>query len=83
MSKMRIYEYARQNNTTSKEVIQQLKKFRCGCQNHMSTISIDTIVELDKNSHQTGTELKVNPGTIISKSAVRTTIKIKMKADSV
>ncbi|MFD1360375.1 translation initiation factor IF-2 [Lentibacillus salinarum] len=48
MSKMRIYEYAKQNNTTSKEVIQHLKNLNYDIKNHMSTVSIETIVELDK-----------------------------------
>ncbi|SFD79833.1 bacterial translation initiation factor 2 (bIF-2) [Lentibacillus persicus] len=48
MSKMRIYEYAKQNNTTSKEVIQYLKDLNIDVKNHMSTVSIETIVELDK-----------------------------------
>ncbi|QKY69063.1 translation initiation factor IF-2 [Lentibacillus sp. CBA3610] len=48
MSKMRIYEYAKQNNTTSKEVIQHLKDLNIDVKNHMSTVSIETIVELDK-----------------------------------
>lgn len=48
MSKMRIYEYAKQNNTTSKEVIQYLKDLSIDVKNHMSTVSIETIVELDK-----------------------------------
>ncbi|RYG73841.1 translation initiation factor IF-2 [Lentibacillus lipolyticus] len=54
MSKMRIYEYARQNNTTSKEVIQQLKNLNIDVKNHMSTISIETIVELDKKFASNG-----------------------------
>lgn len=48
MSKMRIYEYAKQNNTTTKEVIQYLKDLNIDVKNHMSTVSIETIVELDK-----------------------------------
>src|SRR5699024_3898746 len=48
MSKMRIYEYAKQNNTTSKEVIQHLKDLNIDVKNHMSTVSIETILKLDE-----------------------------------
>lgn len=48
MSKMRIYEYAKQNNTTSKEVIQYLKDSNIEVANHMSTVSIETILKLDE-----------------------------------
>ncbi|HLR61848.1 MAG TPA: translation initiation factor IF-2 [Lentibacillus sp.] len=48
MSKMRIYQYAKQNNTTSKEVIQHLKDLNIDVKNHMSTVSIETIVKLDE-----------------------------------
>ncbi|TRM12436.1 translation initiation factor IF-2 [Lentibacillus cibarius] len=60
MSKMRIYEYARQNNTTSKEVIQQLKNLNVDVKNHMSTISIETIVELDKKFAPNGNKTSSN-----------------------
>src|SRR5699024_1994537 len=48
MSKMRIYQYAKQNNTTSKEVIQHLKDLNIDVKNHMSTVTIETIVKLDE-----------------------------------
>ncbi|MFB4167455.1 translation initiation factor IF-2 [Virgibacillus sp. JSM 102003] len=48
MSKMRVYEYAKQNKTTSKDVINYLKELNVEVSNHMSTISIDTILKLDE-----------------------------------
>ncbi|WP_099158138.1 translation initiation factor IF-2 [Virgibacillus ndiopensis] len=48
MSKMRVYEYAKQNNTTSKEVIGHLKSLNVEVTNHMSTISEDVKGKLDQ-----------------------------------
>ncbi len=48
MSKMRIYEYAKQNNTTSKAVIEQLKELQYDVKNHMSTIDADMQQKLDQ-----------------------------------
>ncbi len=48
MSKMRVYEYAKKNNTSSKEVIQYLKEINVNVSNHMSTITGETIAKLDK-----------------------------------
>ncbi|GAA0445149.1 translation initiation factor IF-2 [Lentibacillus halophilus] len=62
MSKMRIYEYARQNNATSKDVIQQLKNLSIDVKNHMSTISTDTIAELDKTFASKNNETEKAPG---------------------
>ncbi|TLS37370.1 translation initiation factor IF-2 [Pseudalkalibacillus caeni] len=46
MSKMRIYEYAKEHNTTSKEVIDKLKKMNVSVSNHMSVIDDDTMKKL-------------------------------------
>src|SRR5690625_4020409 len=48
MSKMRVYEYAKKNKLTSKQVIEKLKSLNVEVSNHMSSISGDTIVKLDK-----------------------------------
>lgn len=48
MSKIRVYEYAKQKNTTSKDVINYLKEMNVDVTNHMSTISSDTVTQLDK-----------------------------------
>ncbi|UJL47968.1 translation initiation factor IF-2 [Virgibacillus sp. NKC19-16] len=47
MSKMRVYEYAKQNNVTSKDVINHLNNLNIEVSNHMSTISTDTATKLD------------------------------------
>ncbi|PKR78663.1 translation initiation factor IF-2 [Halalkalibacillus sediminis] len=47
MKKMRIYEYAKEHNLSSKEVIQELKQLDIEVANHMSTISENTIRQLD------------------------------------
>src|SRR5690625_621164 len=48
MSKMRVYEYAKKNGLTSKQVIEKLKRLNIDVVNHMSSISGDTIATLDK-----------------------------------
>ncbi|WP_339227745.1 translation initiation factor IF-2 [Oceanobacillus sp. FSL K6-2867] len=48
MSKIRVYEYAKQNNTSSKEIINYLTDLNVEVSNHMSTISDDTVRKLDE-----------------------------------
>src|SRR5699024_3268208 len=48
MSKMRVYEYAKQNDVTSKEVIEALGKLNVDVKNHMSTIAAETVEQLNK-----------------------------------
>lgn len=48
MSKMRVYEYAKKNQVTSKQVIEQLKKLNIDVANHMSSITAETIAKLDQ-----------------------------------
>jgi translation initiation factor IF-2 len=60
MSKMRVYEYAKQNNTTSKNVINILKEMNVEVSNHMATISTDTIKKLDEKFHPSAVK-KENP----------------------
>jgi translation initiation factor IF-2 len=48
MRKMRVYEYAKKQNITSKVVINFLKEKNIEVSNHMSTIDADTIVKLDQ-----------------------------------
>ena len=49
MSKMRVYEYAKKNQVTSKQVIEQLKKLNIDVANHMSSITAETIAKLRSN----------------------------------
>ncbi|MET3682179.1 translation initiation factor IF-2 [Alkalibacillus flavidus] len=48
MKKMRVYEYAKQQNVSSKEVINKLKDLDVEISNHMSTITENTIRQLDE-----------------------------------
>ncbi|MET0787292.1 MAG: translation initiation factor IF-2 [Paenisporosarcina sp.] len=47
MSKLRVHEYAKQINKTSKEVIEQLGKLNVQVTNHMSTLEGDAVSKLD------------------------------------
>ncbi|MFD1705917.1 translation initiation factor IF-2 [Siminovitchia sediminis] len=47
MSKMRVYEYAKKHNTSSKEVIEKLKSMNIEVTNHMSAIDSHAIGRLD------------------------------------
>ncbi|WP_312753166.1 translation initiation factor IF-2 [Rummeliibacillus suwonensis] len=47
MTKLRVHEYAKQVNKSSKEVIEQLSKLHIEVKNHMSTIETDVISKLD------------------------------------
>src|SRR5690625_1031360 len=53
MGKMRVYEYAKQNNSTSKEVIDHLNELKMDITNHMSTIDEETVHTLDKKFNPT------------------------------
>ena len=48
MTKMRIYEYAREKNVTSKEVIDQLSKMDIKVSSHMSSIDLEQQMKLDE-----------------------------------
>ncbi len=48
MSKMRIYEYAKKHNVTSKEVITQLRELSFEVANHMAVLDDQKLTALDK-----------------------------------
>ncbi|WP_243386904.1 translation initiation factor IF-2 [Bacillus kexueae] len=48
MTKMRVYEYAKQQNLSSKEVIQTLKNLNIEVTNHMSMIDNEVVQQLNK-----------------------------------
>ncbi|WP_078547051.1 translation initiation factor IF-2 [Litchfieldia alkalitelluris] len=50
MSKMRVYEFAKKHNISSKDVISQLKEMDIEVSNHMATIEDDVVVKLEKNN---------------------------------
>lgn len=47
MSKMRVYEYAKKQNVSSKDVITKLKDMKIEVSNHMTTIEADAVQKLD------------------------------------
>ncbi|OXS63217.1 translation initiation factor 2 (bIF-2) [Bacillus sp. V-88] len=47
MSKMRVYEYAKKYNVSSKDVIEKLKQLNIEVSNHMATIEDDAVIKLD------------------------------------
>jgi translation initiation factor IF-2 len=47
MSKIRVYEYAKKHNVSSKDVIHKLKGMDIEVSNHMATIEDDTLKKLD------------------------------------
>ncbi|WP_058307773.1 translation initiation factor IF-2 [Gracilibacillus massiliensis] len=49
MSKIRVYEYAKQVNKSSKEIINKLKELELPVSNHMSTLSDDMKAKLDQS----------------------------------
>ena len=71
MTKLRVHEYAKQVNKSSKEVIEQLSKLHIDVKNHMSMLEKDAIGKLDgifskkKSNHTTQqkSEQKGQPGT--------------------
>ncbi|WP_096189082.1 translation initiation factor IF-2 [Evansella halocellulosilytica] len=56
MSKIRIYEYAKQKNKTSKEIIEQLKSLGVEVSNHMSVITEETIQKIEGNQSKPATD---------------------------
>lgn len=56
MSKIRVYEYAKKHNISSKDVITKLKDMKIEVSNHMTTIEPDAVKQLDslfsKNNQQ-------------------------------
>lgn len=47
MTKIRVHEYAKRVNKSSKEVIEELKKLNITVSNHMSTLTVDALSQLD------------------------------------
>ncbi|SFE38247.1 translation initiation factor IF-2 [Alteribacillus iranensis] len=56
MKKMRVYEYAKSVNKSSKDIVEQLKKMNINVSNHMSVIDERTIAKLEGKSDSKGKE---------------------------
>ncbi|MFY3793362.1 translation initiation factor IF-2 [Ureibacillus sp. MALMAid1270] len=54
MTKVRVHEYAKKVNKSSKEVIEELKKLDITVTNHMSTLTDDAVSKLDSVYNQNG-----------------------------
>jgi translation initiation factor IF-2 len=52
MSKMRVYEYAKKHNLSSKDVIHKLKEMDIEVSNHMAMIESDVVEKLDRSFNQ-------------------------------
>ncbi len=49
MTKIRVHEYAKQVNKSSKEVIEALNKLNVSVTNHMSMLENDTVTKLNQS----------------------------------
>ncbi|WP_028399021.1 translation initiation factor IF-2 [Ectobacillus panaciterrae] len=53
MSKIRVYEYAKQQNTSSKDIITKLKEMNIEVSNHMTMLDDEVVEKLDHNFNPT------------------------------
>jgi translation initiation factor IF-2 len=60
MTKMRVYEYAKQTNVSSKDIISTLQEMNVEVNNHMSTIEDHVISKLDQKYKSNNEEKAVN-----------------------
>lgn len=61
MSKVRVHEYAKKVNKTSKEVIEQLGEFNMPVKNHMAVLEADAVSKLDSVFKQATEPKKATP----------------------
>ncbi|WPK11912.1 translation initiation factor IF-2 [Lysinibacillus louembei] len=69
MSKIRVHEYAKKVNKTSKEVMEQLTKLDVEVKNHMSMLNAGTITKLDSVFQQVAEPKKATPAKPVAKNA--------------
>lgn len=69
MSKVRVHEYAKKVNKTSKEVIEQLEKFNTPVNNHMAMLNEATLSKLDSVFKQAAGPAKDSPAKSSSANA--------------
>lgn len=91
MTKIRVHEYAKKVNKSSKEVIEQLTKMNVTVSNHMSMLEKDTIEKLDTAFNATPTKAKASntatkqpkpQGQQVKKQEARTEAKVDAKPKS-
>ncbi|WP_227395502.1 translation initiation factor IF-2 [Jeotgalibacillus aurantiacus] len=61
MSKVRVHEYAKKQNVSSKDVIDKLKTMNIEVKNHMATLENDVITKLDQSYNGKTAESKPKP----------------------
>ncbi|WP_223700195.1 translation initiation factor IF-2 [Sutcliffiella deserti] len=61
MTKLRVYEYAKQKNVSSKDVITKLKEMNIEVSNHMATLDEDTIQKLNGSSSKEAPKKQAAP----------------------
>lgn len=70
MTKIRIYEYAKKQNVSSKEIIERLKDLKIEVKNHMATIAEDIVEKLNKSFQPKSVEVK-QPQKTASKPSIK------------
>ena len=60
MAKVRVYEYAKAIDVSSKDMIAALKDMNVEMNNHMATLEDDTVKKLDVNYKKTKAKKKEN-----------------------
>lgn len=70
MTKIRIYEYAKKQNVSSKEIIERLKDLKIEVKNHMATIAEDIVEKLNKSFQPKSVEIK-QPQKAVPKSSFK------------
>lgn len=63
MTKLRVYEYAKQKNVSSKDVITKLKEMNIEVSNHMATLDEDTIQKLNGSDKKEAPKKAAAPNT--------------------
>ncbi len=70
MTKIRIYEYAKMQNVSSKEIIERLKDLKIEVKNHMATIAEDIVEKLNISFQPKSVEVK-QPQKAASKPSIK------------
>lgn len=75
MTRMRVYEYAKKNNVTSKVVIEKLKEMNIEVSNHMTTIEPNVVKKLDETFGNRTSNSEKEPITSKQKENKQTKVK--------
>jgi len=83
MSKMRVYEYAKQNNMTSKEVLAKLKELNIDITNHMATITPEIQQKLNQLINKTNQQENTKQKKVKHKQSANKTDNKMKKPDKI